>query len=244
MANVIKIVVVSSLLVAPSLHALTKKQVVAWTETLAAVSAACAYITMAPGENLKDSKKWDCPIDSVDNRLPFVSLKSGYRKPVIASGVTFAAVNCLFGWMLSKYTPANRYIWVKRYLNELQQDYLFHQTITEDSLKVVLQESGCEAHELPLVDAFLKLQKLDKTLNSLIQNLHQALNDTTHKDLRKKIHSLQEYIMYDLKRVRANEAYIKQQPQWLKQWEIHQQREIEREKMIRQSMQTHVIWHI
>ncbi len=70
------------------------------------------------------------------------------------------------------------------------------------------------------------------------------MNDEGYSDLSKSMSNLIIKANGHLERLRSGEAAIKNQDRWFDQWRLHQERQIAREKMAQQAMQTHVIWHI
>ncbi len=225
----LSIFVIASLLsVYQPAAALTNQQVFLWTKFLSLIPTGMIYYYQCPGANVEwpftlDLHK-DCGI-----------VKPNYGKPLGWAVVTFIVTNKFFNWILSGYTPRGRYEWAQERLADLKREYLFTQEISQDNIAQVLQESGCEAHELSLVAAFLILRSFDQQLTYMINQLNRALHDEGHSDLSKKIEDLEIDIIGYLKNIRANETIVKAQPQWMKQWEVYDHRLLEQEKMIQQA---------
>ncbi len=214
--------------------ALTNKELFWLTKTLAVVPAAMVYRVGAP-------HGFESPLAFDDTSMLGVKFKEGFWFPILGSGITYAGANKFLNWVFGRFTPRERYEWAQKRLHELEADYLFNEEIRGDSIAQVLQDSGCEASELPLVAAFLKLQNFDKQLNFMIHELARALEDDESAELNNRIETLKKSIAIYLKKVRSNEAAIKQQPQWLEQWKIYEQRVIEREKMVHPHVHTHLV---
>ncbi len=229
---------ITFLLSSVSVEALTKKEVLAWTEFASVASGAIGYVILAR------DKFFDAPFTFPNSSAWWqkVKIKNGYRTPLGAGLTTFAATNALLGWILSKYTPHARYEWALQQLTNFEKKYLFNQRITQDTIGHILQESGCEAHELSLVSAFLETQYFDNKLIYMADQLDRAINDEGYSQLSKNMSQLLVRVNTHLKRLRANEATIKNQEKWLDQWKIYQKQVLERER--RQAVQTHIVWQI
>lgn len=222
------LIVISFFFAIQHIIALTDEQVRTLTNGLAITATAITYTCTPPHNGLM-------PIDTS-------GIKEGYGFPLVMSGVTFITSRALFNWILSRYTPERRYSWATDELMMLETQYLFDKEITQDNLSLMLQESGCEASEIALVTAFLIIQKFDKQLTYLFDELTLGIQDTKDDTLRDQMHDLAQEVQTHLKRVRANESIIKAQPQWAAQWNVYEQRIIEREKL--SHMQTHVVLHV
>jgi len=266
------LIAVGLLLACQPAQALTRKQVLAITEALSVTSGAIAYLIAAPGAffpkdgsmvvnkregpvdlgngtfaweptatiiTIPGKSKFECPCSS---EAPYV--KRGHRLPLCAGLAAFAGANLLFGWILSKYTPTARYEWARELLADFDHRYLFNQIITNENLSHILQKSGCQANELPLVSLFLELQYFDRRLVYVTSELARSIKDDGYSSLSKKMNEIIAKANEHLERIRANEAVVQSQSQWLEQWKIHQHRVLEREKMAHQAMQTHVVWHM
>lgn len=250
MSKLISTLAVAGLLLAcQPAQALTKKQVFAWTKSLATISGAVAYMMACPGEFFPrykgEAKNIQFPFtrqSSLGGGTTSFHFRSGFGTPLVVGAATWVGVHTFFSWILSKYTPDARYEWASNELKDFERKYLFNQRITNENIAQVLQEAGCEASELPLVSAFLELQYCDNRLTYMADQLSFGMKDEGYTSLSKRMNDLRVTIIEHLKHVRASEATIKGQVQWLEQWKIHQQRVLEREKMY--ATQTHVVWNI
>lgn len=205
---------VLALVTMQSVVALTEEQVLLLTNGCAVATAGAAYLVAKP------RTEWSISV----------------------VGVTFLGANRLFNWFFNRYTPIKRYTWAQSELTLLADEYLFSQEITQDNLSQILRDSGCEASEIALVTAFLKIQSFDKQLTYIIDELTSGIADTQDSSLSAQMHDVRDIAQNHLKRIRINETIIKAQPQWADQWHVYEQRTIEREKM--SHMQTHVVLHV
>jgi hypothetical protein len=169
-------------------------------------------------------------------------MSSNYYKKTAIFGLSELLAVKLF----LSYTPQNRYNWAIKNLDSAKLDLLFVATMDSDCLPALLQDAGCESSELPLVDAFLRLQHYDKQLVYIQQELQAALSDLdASSELAAKINDLIRAIKPHLARVRANEAFIKNQKNWLDQWRLHQERLLAKEKLDHYNhLQTHIVWNV
>jgi hypothetical protein len=218
--------------------ALTEMQVIAWTESIAAGSAAVAYLLANP---FSCPAKLECPLVIANSRP---QIKEGFGRPVCVGATTFAAANLLFGWILSKYTPHKRYEWAQKRLAHLEAKYLFNNLVTQENINQLLIDSGAQADALPLVNMFLDLNDSDRSLEYMIDQLNRGIEDEGYSNLSKKMSALCDTLRKHLLAIRTSEAIVKAQPQWLEQWKIYEHSKLEREKIAQQAMQTHVMWHV
>ena len=218
------------MLVSQPLCALTKKQVAAGAAIVALPASGFAYWYLLPKATEDD-----------------ISI----TKPLLGALGTFAGTGTLFGLMFSSYTAKARYRWINREFAELEKASLYAVDLADLNIKSVLQESGCESHEFPLVAAFLELQACDKKLVAMDEELQVAFEDAS-SSLRELLKCQHGKILTDLRRVRKNEAFIKNHDpySWLEQWKVYQQGEIERERIrqeliggLQPQLHGHVIYH-
>ncbi len=232
------------LLCGKSLYALTKFQVVERAAIAAGLVSGVVYFSKG------GPLRWPLQKDASGNGCCGLEVSPNSTDPLIVSGVTFCASWPLFSWLASYYTAGARYEWAKNKFKELDENYLYRVRISDLNIGMVLQESGCESSELPLVTAFLALQSYDQTLVSISEELQKAIRDTGNTPLREKLEKLFDRVRTDLPRIRNNEAVVKghDKTEWLEQWKLHQRQELEREKIRNQYAvhmvpQTHVVHH-
>ena len=164
-----------------------------------------------------------------------------YKKTAI-----FALSELIMVKLFLSYTPQNRYNWAVKNLDLARLDPLFMAIMKQESLPLLLQEAGCESFELPLVNAFLRLQQYDKQLSYMQEELKKALSDLDFSsELIPQISHLMNTIKPHLARIRISEAFIKNQPHWLDQWRLYQERLLQKERLDHYDrLQTHIVWNV
>ncbi len=234
------------LVVGQSAHALTRVQVAERSAVGASVLSAGMYWYLCfPLSSDRESwlgLKWPMKNNGTDDEWKY---NEDAQTPLVGGAATFVGSYAFFAWIASKYTASARYKWVNKKFRMLESKYLYNIAITDENLEEVLKVSGCEANELPLVAAFIEVQRCDVQLTSMSRELDKAIKDGGSK-LRKKLKKQKEKVQVEFLRIRDNESIIKNHDKslWLEQWKIHQKREIERERIRQQAMQTHMVWHI
>ncbi len=240
------------------MHALTKKQVAKRAAVVGLMAGAGAYWAVA--QNMFGKMVWpiklkDGEVDSFLSHLECPDFNKEAQGPAIVGLSALAGMSSLTAWVLSHWTANSRYKWAQKQFAQLEKRSLYWERMNPANISGILQYSGCEYKELPLVEAFNRLRSYDKTLRNIKEQLTKALNDVDrHSELGRKLRKLSRQADYDLARVRANETFIKNHDKntWLAQWKIYQQQKLERERMIRQQtlaytqprFHGHVVYHL
>lgn len=171
-----------------------------------------------------------------------VDIKKDAECPLVSAGAASVVGGLGAMFLFKMWTPKARYKWATKEIAKLNREFLFVNEISEDTVDCMLRKSGCQSHELPLVKMFLELQKHDRKLTYMIDQLERAAEDEGFSVLAKKCRDLVSQLNLHLERIRKSEACVQAQDKWLDQWRLHQKRELQRERMY--ATQTHVIWHI
>ncbi len=234
-------------------QALTKKQVAARTITFAAFCAVPAYVWPFWQKQISpvlpfNLKKCEGTGDEGNDNAAFftskrLSVKEDAKCPLISAGVAAGVGGWLSLWFCKQFTPKARYKWATNELAKLNPQLLFMNEVGEDTIAWMLRKSGCQSHELPLVKMFLELQKYDKKLTYMIDELRRAIEDAgVSSRLALRLTSLIVQIIDHQERIRKSEACVQAQDKWLDQWRLHQERELYRERIY--ATQTHAHAHL
>jgi len=251
---------------AQSIQALTKKQVVARAAIVGLAAGTGVYIACLPVANPAVKNFLDRQLilplrksTTEGGHLfnlpcgPQYAVNENAKTPLLAGLGTFAGMGALSAWVFSHWTAKSRYAWAQKQYEQLVDQSLYRVQMNDANISRILQNSGCEYEDMPLVEAFLRLRSYDETLRDIEKELIAAINEVgIYSKLGRRLKSLSRQIGYDLNRVRANETFIKNHDKtaWLEQWKIHQKRELERERMQRQALayaapqiHGHVVYH-
>ena len=251
---------------AQPIQALTKKQVAARAAIVGLAAGTGVYIACLPAANPVVSnflgRKLIWPLrksTTEEGRLfdlpcgPECTSNEDAEVATVAGLGAFAGMSALSAWVFSHWTATSRYTWAKKQYEQLIDQSLYRVQMNDANISRILQNSGCEYEDMPLVEAFLRLRSYDETLREIEKELIAAINEVgIYSKLGRRLKSLSRQVGYDLNRVRANETFIKNHDKtaWLGQWKIHQKRELERERMQRQALayaapqiHGHIVYH-
>ena len=247
---------------AQSIQALTKKQVAARAAIVGLSVGTGAYIAYLPAGNGFLGRQLIWPLrraTTEEGRLfdlpcgPQWTFHEDAEAPTVAGLGTLVGMSALSAWVFSHWTAKSRLTWAQRQLVELEGQSLYLAQMNDANISRILQDSGCEYKDLPLIEAFEQLCSYDEKLRNIESELIIALEDAGRSTkLGKKLKKLLSRLPHNLNRVRANETFIKNHDKiaWLEQWKIHQKRELERERIRQQALayavpqiHSHVVYH-
>jgi len=234
-----------------TMQGLTPWQVVKRAAVVGLLSGTGAYCLVA-----KDSPSgiaWPFVVGGSEER-PVYTFNQAMEKATSAGLAASAGIGVISGYIFDYWTAQSRCNWAYKEYAKLCDLSLYKVQMHPANINKILQDSGCESKELPLVEAFNRLRSYDKTLNRIRKELIKALNDTdNHSVVGRKLRNLSRQVDYDLTRVRANEAFIKNHDKttWLEQWKIYQKQKLERERIQQQyatnmttpQLHGHVVYH-